>query len=83
MIIEYSISEKKVSELMSIKEASDNIIFSINIEDLQNESLEYIGRKLDEEEIFFIKDKLVDAINDGLMFIFPDILNNLENVRCR
>lgn len=64
---------------MSINEASENIIFSINEEDLQYESLEYIGRTLDEEEIIFIKDKLVDAINFNLMFIFPDILNNLEN----
>jgi len=34
----------------------DNIIFSITIEDLQDEAMERIGRKLTEEEIEIAKD---------------------------
>jgi hypothetical protein len=44
-----------MSNLLTIKEASlwatDHIIFQITVEDLQNESMERIGRKLTEEEI--------------------------------
>lgn len=67
-----------MSELMSIKEASEWEIFKINVDDLQYEAKEYLGRELNYEEVLEIKDKLHDAISDSLIFIYPNIFNDFN-----
>jgi hypothetical protein len=50
----------------------NNIIFQITLEDLQNESMERIGRKLDDDEVDIAK----NAFECGLCTCAIDIIYN-------
>ncbi|MCL2025801.1 MAG: hypothetical protein FWG92_03245 [Leptospirales bacterium] len=61
----------------------DNIIFSITIDDLQNESMERIGRKLTDEEIPYAKKGVEWGLGDITLdmtydTIFNEIIKELE-----
>lgn len=62
---------------MSIKEASEEKIYLLTLDDIQFEANEYLGRELTSNEILKVKDKLQDAISDNLVFIYPTIFNEL------
>jgi len=55
----------------------EKIIYQLTIEDLQNVANEILNRKLTEEEISFVADKLGDCINwydaiqDAIMLALP------------
>jgi len=59
------------NRLLSIME-NDDIVFVITKEELQNEAMEKIGRKLTDEEINVAK----DAYEWGLRTLSIDIINN-------
>ncbi len=46
-----------------MKKDKDNIVYSLNIEDIQTVALEEIGRKLTAKEIEKIKDVIAENIN--------------------
>ena len=61
---------------------TSRIIYSINIEDIQNVAEEELGRKLSERELEIVKDKIGDYIDwYGAidLAIRNGILNNGEN----
>lgn len=68
-----------MSDFMNIKEASEEKIYQLTLEDLQFEAEEYLGRELTEDEVIYAKDKLQYAISENLMFIYPAIFDDLKS----
>lgn len=54
----------------------DKIVYSINVEDIQNVAEEQLGRELQEKEVIFIEDRLGDYIDWYNSICFS--LNDLE-----
>jgi hypothetical protein len=55
----------------------EHIVYSINVEDIQNVASEEFGRALTEEEVKIVEDKLGDYIKwyDAIMFT---IMNHIQ-----
>lgn len=68
-----------MSDFMNIKEASEEKIYQLTLEDLQFEAEEYLGRELTDDEVIYVKDKLHYAISENLMFIYPAIFDDLKS----
>lgn len=53
----------------------DKIVYSINVEDIQNVAEEQLGRELTEKEVNFVEDKLGDYIDwyDSISFALNDL----------
>jgi len=53
----------------------DKIVYSINVEDIQNVAEEQLGRELTEKEVNFVEDRLGDYIDwyDSIFFVFNDL----------
>ncbi len=68
-----------MTELLSIKEASvttkNSIIYSLCIEDLQNDANIYLGRNLNEDEIIKACKKLQFGLGENLTYIYSTIFN--------
>ena len=52
---------------------NDNAIFKITIEDMQNEAIERIGRRLSDEELEIAK----DGLEWGLLFDIDTVYNTI------
>ena len=52
----------------------DKIVYSINVEDIQNVAEEQLGRELTEKEVHFVEDRLGDYIDwyDSISFALSD-----------
>ncbi len=53
----------------------EKIIYSINIEDVQNVAEEQLGRELTEKEVNFVEDRLGDYVDwyDSICFVLNDL----------
>ena len=54
-----------------------NLLFSITIDDLQEEAMERTGRKLTEEEIEIAKDGLEWGLLTGIDSVYDTIFNEM------
>jgi hypothetical protein len=52
----------------------NQVIYKIDQEWLQKESIERIGRKLSEEEVMIAKDCIEEGINFGIDIIFSTVI---------
>ena len=59
--------------------AMDRIIYSICEEDVQNESLFYLGRLLTQDELKVFEDMLSDAIGETISPIYHTIFQEIQN----
>lgn len=59
------------------KKNSDELVYAITVEDLQYESMEKIGRELNEEEIYIAKKGLESRIGFGLDIIYETIFDEM------
>ena len=57
----------------------DRIIYSICEEDVQNESLVYLGRLLTQDELKVFEDMLSDAIGETISPIYHTIFQEIQN----
>ncbi len=55
----------------------NDILFSITVEDLQTESLEKIGRTLNDNEILIAKKRLESGLLSSIPFIYSAIFSEL------
>ncbi len=55
---------------------SNEIIYSLNVEDLQTVALEELGRHLNDNEIFMLKDKVADNIPwfDAIAYAIQEVV---------
>ena len=56
---------------------NDDIVFSITVEDLQNEAMERLDRKLSDEEIEIAKDGLEWGLLTGIDTIYNTIFTEM------
>lgn len=61
---------------------ASKIIYSLNIEDLQNVAEEYLGRQASKKEIKIIEDKLSDYIDwhEAIILAIDDAVNSRERL---
>ena len=62
-----------------ILEGENDFVYKYSEEDIQDDALYYIGRKLTEDEITTFIDRLSDAIGDNMLYILPAILEEFKN----
>jgi len=53
----------------------DKIVYSMNVEDVQNVAEEQLGRELTEKEVNFVEDRLGDYVDwyDSICFVLNDL----------
>jgi hypothetical protein len=56
-----------------------DVVYSITVDDLQDEAASYLGRTLTTDEIIVIQDLLSDGMGETISFIYDAIFSELPN----